>query len=443
MGNKAIDFGEDRFPFATERVQQAIEYARAHGLTREWRDDNPAGEGLVLRVGPAKASYYARHRVDGKMTSAKLGPADGPGKLSVDAARRELQRHRFGQPSDTATTTRRGKKAAPGWTVGEVYAKYIEAHAAGEWSPGSRARPITDTTVSFYRNLHRAHLAPHDDLALDDFASRMAAIHKSIRATAPRQADCFRQLVKNVYQYATDLGLWDRVNPAVGSRATGLIPKHQGEVRTRTLDDAEWRKLDRAMKMEDDPMWRDLFTMSITTLQRMGAVSRMRWADIKKTRDGLVWQIPAKFMKGRKAGHTVPLHVLPDALDIISRREKVVGDTSEYVFPAPRDPSVPVTTYKNAWKRVIKRAGLWSADRDQRPRPHDLRRTGGERLTTEGTNLQQVTRALGNSPASAPMVARVYAGVSDAALVDAFSASAKAAKRATKKPTKKPRRKPR
>lgn len=439
MGNKAIDFGEDRFPFATERVAQAIEHARAHGLTREWRDDNPAGEGLVLRVGPAKASYYARHRVGGKMTSAKLGPADGPGKLSVDAARRELQRHRFGQPSDTTPTTRRGSKSAPGPTVGEVYREYITAHAAGEWSPGSRVAPITDKTVKFYHYIHKAHLDPHDELTLDDFASRVPATHKSIRSNHPRQADCFRQLVKNLFQYATDRGLWDRVNPAVGSRATGLIPKHRPAVRTRTLTDSEWQKLDRAMQMENDPMWRDLFTMSITTLQRMGAVSNMRWADLRETREGLVWQIPARYMKGRKAGHTVPLYVLPDALEIISRREQAVGDTSEYVFPAPRDPARPATSYKNAWKRAIERAGLWSADRHQRPRPHDLRRTGGERMTTADKSLQSVTRALGNSPASATMVARTYAGVSDAALVDAFTASAKQAKKAAQKPRKRPR----
>jgi integrase len=88
-----------------------------------------------------------------------------------------------------------------------------------------------------------------------------------------------------------------------------------------------------------------------------------------------------------------------------------------------------VTVYKVAWKRILEAAGLWTEDRDRRPRPHDLRRTGGARMTDAGIPIQTVTRALGDAPSSAGMVARVYAQVSDAALKNAYAAVSRRGRR--------------
>lgn len=129
-------------------------------------------------------------------------------------------------------------------------------------------------------------------------------------------------------------------------------------------------------------------------------------------------------MKGRRGGHVVPLAALPDALDILKARRKTVPKSCPWVFPADEGDG-PVMTYKTAWKRILERAKLWSEDREQRPRPHDLRRTGGARMTLAGVPLQTVTRALGDAPSSVSMVARTYAQVADEALRDAFAATAK------------------
>ena len=82
----------------------------------------------------------------------------------------------------------------------------------------------------------------------------------------------------------------------------------------------------------------------------------------------------------------------------------------------------PIDNLDKAWDRLIRAAGLWHEDAEQRPRPHDLRRTGGARMTAAGVPLQTVTRALGDAASSAAMVARTYAQVSDEALRDAFAA---------------------
>jgi integrase len=151
----------------------------------------------------------------------------------------------------------------------------------------------------------------------------------------------------------------------------------------------------------------------------------MRWDDLTLTGADAAWKIPARMMKGRRGGHVVPLAGLPDALDILKARRATVPKDCPWVFPAAEGDGGPARNYDKAWKRILTRAKLWSEDREQRPRPHDLRRTGGARMTSAGVPLQTVTRALGDAPSSAGMVAKVYAQVSDEALKDAFAATAK------------------
>ena len=86
------------------------------------------------------------------------------------------------------------------------------------------------------------------------------------------------------------------------------------------------------------------------------------------------------------------------------------------------DDGEPIRNEDKAWARIIRRAGLWHEDRERRPRPHDLRRSAGAAMTAAGVPLQTVTAAIGDSPNSASMVARVYAVVGDEARRSAFRA---------------------
>jgi integrase len=177
----------------------------------------------------------------------------------------------------------------------------------------------------------------------------------------------------------------------------------------------------------DVPIWRDLFSISLYTLQRMTACRHMRWADLTLSGKRAEWRIPAQWMKGRLEGHVVPLADTPEALAILRARRRSVPKGCPWVFPG--GDGEPIDNHDKAWDRLIRAAGLWHEDSEQRPRPHDLRRTGGARMTEAGSPLQTVTRALGNAPSSAAMVARTYAQVSDAALRDAFAATARRRRR--------------
>jgi integrase len=417
------------FPFTEARVAAARRAARPQDADAQgrlsWRD--AACKGLTLRVNveSGTAAYYFQGKVNGQTTRRALGEVD---VVTLQEAREAVNRLRFDRTVTAVLTPRpaeRGDDADPvddSPLVGTVVADMLDAHAAGRWLPGNRSRVPTDRTMKFYRDLRAAQLKAHEGLTLRAFADRLPATYAALQKKAPVQANRFLQLTRNVYAFAASAGLWSASNPAIGDGAKRMTRTAE-QARTRTLADAEWRRLDAAMKA-DSPLWRDLFTMSLVTLQRMGAVCAMRWDDLTLTGADAAWRIPARMMKGRRGGHVVPLAGLPDALDILKARRKAVPKSCPWVFPAVEGDG-PVTTYKTAWKRILKRAKLWSEDREQRPRPHDLRRTGGARMTSAGVPLQTVTRALGDAPSSVSMVARVYAQVADEALKDAFAATAK------------------
>jgi integrase len=421
------------FAFTEARLTAARRSARSDDADAQgrlsWRDAACTGLTLRLNVTSGTAVFYFVGKVGGKTVRRALGDAD---VVTLQEAREAVNRLRYDRTVAAVLTPRPaepGDDAEPvddSPLLGTVVDALLDAHAAGRWLPGNRTKVPTDRTMKNYKDLRRAQLSAHEGLTLRAFAEQLPAVYAALQAKAPVQANRWLQLVKNVYSYASAAGLWSGTNPAIGDGAARLTRSPE-QARTRTLTDAEWKRLDAAMKA-DAPLWRDLFTLSLLSLQRLGAVRSMRWDDLTLTGVDAAWRIPARFMKGRRGGHVVPLAGLPDALDILKARRKTVPKSCPWVFPAAEGDG-PVTTYKTAWKRILNRAKLWSEDREQRPRPHDLRRTGGARMTSAGVPLQTVTRALGDAPSSVSMVARTYAQVADEALKDAFAATAKRSRR--------------
>jgi integrase len=387
---------------------------------RSWRDERCRGLVLTVNHRSRSAVLYFQGTVDGRTVRRAIGDVEG---VRLEEARQFVGRLKFDRSAAAVLAPRRAEpEEVESPTVGAVVAAMLDAHEAGSWLPGTRSRVPTDRTMRFYRDLRRARLRDHESLSLAEFAAKLPAIYAAMKVEAPYQGNRFLQLVRNLYAYAADRGLWSEVNPAVGSSKTDRLTRSPEQPRERFLTDAEWTRLDKAMAA-DEPIWRDLFSISLLTLQRMGACRHMRWSDLTLTGRNAEWRIPAKWVKGRKHGHVVPIAEVPEALAILRARRKVVPADCDTVFPGAD--GEPIRNHDKAWARIIRRAGLWTADHDLRPRPHDLRRTGGARMTSAEIPIQTITRALGNSPSSAGMVSRVYAQVADGALRGAFAATSR------------------
>ena len=419
------------FAFSEARIKAARKFAHPHDADaqgrRQWRDDACQGLTLVVNVSTGSAKFYFQGKVDGQTTRRALGDVD---VVTLAEAREAVNRLRFDRSTAAILAPRAAEADDAEPTddsplVGAVADAMLDAHAAGRWLPGNRSRIPTDRTMQNYRNVRRAQLTPHEGKTLRAFAADLPAAYAALQAKAPIQANRWLQLVRNLYGYAESAGLWDAPSPVV-TTGTNRLTRTPEQARTRTLTDEESDRLTAALDA-DQPLCRDLFKMSLLSLQRMGAVCSMRWADLTLDGPAAAWRIPAAQMKGRRNGHIVPLADLPEALAILKARRALVPDGCEWVFPAA-DSDGHVVAYKSAWARIIRRAGLWHADRQQRPRPHDLRRTGGARMTSAGVPLQTVTRALGDAPSSVSMVAKVYAQVADDALRSAFAATSRRGK---------------
>jgi len=447
-------YGGNKFAFTEARVDGARK-AVLEGLVdavtdgrRSWLDAECPGLLLRVNAGSGSATYYFQGKIGGQTVRRALGDTDA---VRLVEAREAVRRLRYDRSMAGMLAPRPAEAddAEPIDTtplVKAVMDDMLAAHAAGRWLPGSRTRKPSDRTMQNYRDLRRAvmvdivrrkrkgddreHVVRGEDfeaLTLQGFADRLGDIYRKLQARAPIQANRAIQLWRNTFAYAADAGLWTKANPAIGTGRADRLTKTPERARTRTLTDDEWNRLDKAMKA-DAGLWRDLFTLSVSSLQRMSACCYARWDDITLTGKDAAWRIPAKWMKGRRAGHVVPLADMPQLVQLLRARRKAVPKGCPWVFPSMEGDG-PVTTYKTAWKRILERAKLWSEDKEQRPRPHDLRRTGGARMTSAGIPLQTVTRALGDAPSSAGMVAKVYAQVADAALRDAFGAMARRGRR--------------
>lgn len=439
-GGQAVDFGSPVFPFTEARVA-AARRAVQDGLVdtdesgrRAWRDSDCRGLTLVVNEKTGSAIYYFVGKAGGKAVRQAIGDVE---TVRLQEARLTVNRRRYDRTAAAALAPR-ARAGADGAAAEDVVKTVMDdmlaAHEAGRWLPGSRSKKPSSRTMLNYRNVRRAVMRDEgssedlEQLPLKAFASRLGDIYGRLQKRAPIQANRALQLWRNLFAYAADAGLWAGPNPAIGTGRTDRLTRTVEQPRQRVLTDAEAKRLDAALEA-DAPLWRDLFRLSFLTLQRMGAVCRARWDDITLTGSGAAWRIPAEDMKGRKGGHTVPLADIPLALQLLRTRRKQVPQSCPWVFPAAEGDGGHARNYDKAWDRIIRRAKLWSEDRSRRPRPHDLRRSGGSRMVEAGVPLNTVTAALGNAASSTPMVARTYAVVPDSAVRDAFAAVSRRGRR--------------
>lgn len=420
------------FKFTPARVSAACRLVAEGGVPVDnegrvqWRDaDTP---GLFLRASTTGAGVYMLlHKRDGRLIRKVIGPV---AEVDLAEAREAVGRLRYDRTLAAQVAPReRSPSRGGGPTIGEVFTAYIEAAEAGRFKLGRRSAVITDRTAQNYRTTYNATLKAHEGKSLAWLAENVLRLHREMGAPSgsgdnrkpgrPYQANRMMQTARNIFTYAASTGAWTKPNPCVDPATGSSIAKFAEHARDRILTDAEEAKLAATLQGESD-LWRDLFAVALLTGRRMGAVCGMRWADVDLDRG--VWTVPRPMMKGRKAAHGLTLD--PDAVAILRRRLRQAEKGCEWVFPAVLAGG-PVTSWKTAWGRIRKAAGLDSKDRSRRVVPHDLRRSWGSRLVEAGVPTVTVNAALGNSPNSVSMTAKTYLHVPDTVQAEAVQAAYK------------------
>ena len=109
--------------------------------------------------------------------------------------------------------------------------------------------------------------------------------------------------------------------------------------------------------------------------------------------DRALWTIPHE---QAKAGESIAVPLVPDAVDILKRRHESANG-SPFVF-ASRGKSGHIIEPKTAWDRVLKRADIEDL------RLHDLRRTFGSWQAASGVSLNIIGKSMGHKNQSTTAV---------------------------------------
>ena len=135
----------------------------------------------------------------------------------------------------------------------------------------------------------------------------------------------------------------------------GLPLPSEKNPRSPALSHDEYEAL---LKVADgiDPMVRCLLILAHETGHRIGAIRRLHWSDIDLEDGQIRWRAETDKMG---VEHITPLSAAAvSALQEHRRRKPGIGDS--VVFPAPRNPSVPVSRHRvrDWWKRLESRARI-------------------------------------------------------------------------------------
>ena len=231
-----------------------------------------------------------------------------------------------------------------------------DAATLGEfWPAFMGSKDLSPRTVKHYESIYRRYVEPtlgHRTMRTvkrSDVAEALGSIE------SPAVHNHARSLILNLWNAAIGLGFGDvEMNPAY------KFTKKKEAGRFRKFSTAELRQLwigfDSIAPVDGAAM-----KVILLTAQRMGQVTRMRWADI----EGPTWKCPAEFTKGKR-DTWVPLSKA--TLEVI---EEMRGLDPVWIFPAGRDDSEVGHrgSLSHAFKRMVDAEEIPDAGL------HDLRTT--------------------------------------------------------------------
>jgi|GEM_PF-3486553 len=222
--------------------------------------------------------------------------------------------------------------AAPVRTVGWLVSKFLSEYAAKVKRPSSTRE---DT-----RMLNR-HVIPHyADTPVNQFdTAAVAAILAPLHKTAPREAEKVRAVLSTMFNVAcgrtrkisTLGGSWlppDMRNPVIGAQLPLRKP------RSHNPSAQELKAYVRGL--DGIGNYGDVLRLQLETFARISEVSGLPWAEIDL--ECGVWSLPADRAKNGRS-HRVMLAA--STLEWLN--ERAAFSQSSWVFPAAKDPGLPVS----------------------------------------------------------------------------------------------------
>jgi integrase len=336
---------------------------------------------VALKTATGAVSFNVEYGARGRQKRRQLGnlPATkAKWSEAIDEARAAAKAWlgKWAEGTDPDSERRR-RRETPTW--GQWVEEYLEGVKA------RKKRPEED--IRYLKGTERGGDSPAwkrwGNRPLDGITARdVDVLMREIKADSGKiSANRWWASVRACFETALREGVIN-ANPA------GMVRRFpENEPRTRTLDDAELKRLREAVAVLESAEERTLFTVLIETGCRRSEALTMRWENLN-FEDGVLL-IPSP-KSGRPQAVPLPLSTV-HALRSLDRY-------SEWVFPG-RDPSKPRRDIRKLWARVKTAAKLEDIN------VHDIRRTYGLRVAKH-SGILAAQKLLRHS--SAAVTSRVY-----------------------------------
>lgn len=323
--------------------------------------------GFALRVTSKGAkSFIFEGRIHGRVRRITIGPY---GPLTVETARNEAlsMKSDVSKGKDPARE-RKDRITEPSFKY--LTESYIERHAKPHKKSWKEDENLINRLFSPWSNRKLSSISRDE----------VARLHQKIgHENGNYMANRAASLLRKMFNLGMDWGLLpEGTNPAT------RVKFFREEKRERFLSPDELRAVLMALKSESNPYWRAYFTLDLLLGARKNELLSMRWEDIDFTT--ATWKIPTT-----KAGRPHTLPIPTPAMEILLNLKS--NDTSPYVFPG-KGSTGHLREPKQAWRRIKENAKVKDI------RIHDLRRTLGSWLASQGESLIMIGKALNHSNTS-------------------------------------------
>ncbi|MES9874330.1 MAG: tyrosine-type recombinase/integrase [Candidatus Sedimenticola sp. 6PFRAG7] len=327
--------------------------------------------GLRLRISPGGAKTFIwYHRNNGKLRLHTLGQfGDDPGKLSLSAAREELQKLKRQHEAGTLNAPSQGDPK----TVSELAEIFYKRRILPKRKRPEVVRDVLDRDVIpklgrlKLRNVTAARLSSF----IDGIVDRGAASH----------AGKVLAIIKQMFGFAEGRGYVDR-SPAFSLKKEDLGVQDNRRERSLSLEEINllWKALETAPRMS--PQFKLGLRILLLTGVRSGELRQAKWTDIDLRKRS--WHIPAGNTKNSKALY-VPLSPLAASLfkelkDVTGEFGWVMASPESLANPKEEDKHVDDKALARAVNRLLKMKVEVGGKKQpflDIPKfvPHDLRRT--------------------------------------------------------------------
>ena len=335
--------------------------------------------GFGLRVYPTgRKAYVLSYRHHGRK---RLMVINSPSAQHVQDARDAAARKKVEllDGIDPLTEKKKHNKAE---LFEDFTAAYIADHASQKKSGRNDISMIENVINPAFGSI------PLKDIDREDIAKLHRKIGRQInsRTEKPKiyRANRILALLSKMFEFAITEGYLPETHPNPAKR----IKKFKEESRDTWIAPEQVPKLAQALDNEQNSVARDAIWLYLLTGLRKSELLTLRWEDIDFHRNEV--RLP-----DTKAGRRHYLPLSAEAQTILESMPRVVNNP--YVLPGAKEGHHLVNIDK-PWQRIRKAAGMehvWL---------HDLRRTLGSWLASNGKSLPLIGRVLNHSNTSTTQV---------------------------------------